>query len=109
MLVKAISLLLNHSVNLIIVLDSKDLYQTISTCRMATDRSIRGDVALVRYEFETRKASCMLWVPGKVNLSDFLTTRDRPPVNALQLDMFSDKLPFYFETLLARWSDQSTW
>ena len=105
---QAMSTLLNYTVDLTIVLDSKDLYDTISTCRLATDRSIRGDVALIRYEFETRKVSRMIWVPGKVNLSDPLRKRDSPIISSLQLPLFTGELPFNFKEFLARRSDRST-
>lgn len=105
---QAMSTLLNYPVDLTIVLDSKDLYDTIFTFRLPTDRSIRGDVALIRYEFETRKVSRMIRVPGKMNSSDPLTKQDSPLVSSLQLTLFSGELPFNFEDFLARRSDQST-
>ena len=54
-LVKTIEELLGTEVNLRVVADSKDLFSTLSTCRLATDRSIRGDISSIRFEFATKK------------------------------------------------------
>ncbi len=48
LLVKAYERLLNVGINLLIAVDSKDLYDTLSSCRKATDRSIRSDVSVRR-------------------------------------------------------------
>ncbi len=72
-LVNAYRQLLNIEIDLLIAVDSKDLYDTLSTCRNATDRSTRADVSVIRYEFETKNVSRMIWVSGKSNLADPLT------------------------------------
>ena len=57
-LAKAAEELIGTEVKLSIVVDSKDFFSTLSTCRMASDRSIRGNVSAIRFEFATKK--CVL-------------------------------------------------
>lgn len=49
---KAFSVLFGFTVPLIIVIDSKDLYTSLSTQRNSIDRSIRADVNIIRFDFE---------------------------------------------------------
>lgn len=53
LLKKAYSELINVEVKLIVCVDSKDLFTSLSTQRLSLDRSIRGDVSSIRFEFET--------------------------------------------------------
>lgn len=48
----------------------------MSTQRVSIDRSIRGDVSSIRFEFQVGKVSEFSWVPGKLNISDVLTKPD---------------------------------
>ena len=107
-IVQAYESVLNMKLDLVIVVDSKDLYDTISTCRLATDRSIRGDISLMRYDFETHKITRMVWIKGSTNLSDPLTKRDSPLMNSLQLLLYTGKLPLSFDVKLSRDSNRST-
>ncbi len=88
LLVKAYEELLQIQTDLLIAVDSKDLYDTLSTCRNATDKSIRADVSVIRYEFETQNVNRMIWVSGKSNLADPLTKPNSPLANPLQLMLF---------------------
>ena len=54
---RAYALLLDVDVDLIVALDSKDLYSSLSTQRKSIDRSVRSDVNFIRYQFETRQAN----------------------------------------------------
>lgn len=45
--------LLGTPVGIIIVVESMDLFNTISASHLPAHRSIRGDVATLRYDFET--------------------------------------------------------
>lgn len=47
-------LLLDISIGLIVVVDSKDLYTSLSTQRNCVDRSIRADVNCIGLDFETK-------------------------------------------------------
>ena len=64
-LVKALEELLGTEVKLWIVVDYKDLFSTLLTRRLATDRSIRGDVSSLRFEFSTKNVSSMMWALEK--------------------------------------------
>ena len=62
-------------IDFIVVLDSKDLFDTLSTCRNTTGRSVRADISVIPIEFETCVVSRMIWTPGKTNLADPLSKR----------------------------------
>lgn len=94
--------------DLIVILDRNDLYDTISTCRRATDCSVRGDVALIRYYFEVRSIMRMVWFLGSANLADPLTKTDSPLTNALLILLYSGKLPCDFSVSKSRHSVLST-
>ena len=95
--------------DLIVVLDSKDLYTSLSTQRKSIDRSVRADVNYIRYQFEISNANRICWIPGRLNLADPGTKPDSPLIHcikglsgfdkacqALQLLLFSGILPFGF-------------
>lgn len=65
--------LLGMAVKLQVCVDSKDLYSTLSTQRNSVDRSIRGDVGAVRFDFMTGLVDKITWIPGKANLADVLS------------------------------------
>eukprot|EP00171_Calliarthron_tuberculosum_P023065 IDg23065t1 len=94
------SILTNSNVNLRIVVDSKDLFDTISTRRLPVDRSIRGDVASLRYDFEVKNISKMLWISGKLNLADPLTKKDSPLQQTLQLVLYTGKLVGDYQSII---------
>ncbi len=96
-LVKAYEELLNVHIDMLVAVDSKDLSGTLSTCRNATDRSIRADVSALRYEFEIRNISRMIRVAGKLNLADPLTKPSSPLCNSLQILMYSSAIPMDFK------------
>ena len=99
MLKRTLSLLLGLFVELIVIIDSKDLYNSLSTQRQSIDHSVRADVNFIRYEFEVCNADRICWVPGRLNLLDPGTKHDSPLTQSLQLLMFSGKLPFDFPEL----------
>jgi len=73
-------------------LDSKDLFTSLSTQRNSIDRSIRGDVSCIRFEFQTGNVERISWIPGKLNLADPLTKKDSPLTDMLQLSLFTGRL-----------------
>ena len=107
-LAKAYEELIGVQTELWIILDSKDLYETLTTCRNATDRSVRGDVSLIRYEFETQNVSRMIWIPGSTNLADPGTKPNSSLSQALQLMLFTGEIPFSFDSIQVQESDQFT-
>ena len=100
--------ILGMCVNLYNVVDSKDLYTTLSTCRNSLDKSIRGDVGLIRYEFEKKQVSKMIWVPGSTNLADPVTKPNSPLCSALQLLLFEGEIPICFDQAEVRDSSAQT-
>lgn len=67
---KAISLayseLMDMEIKFKLCVDSRDLFTSLSTQRNSIDRSIRGDVACITYEFETGTVESISWIPGKI-------------------------------------------
>ena len=75
-----------------LIVDSKDLWDTVSTCHLPTDRSIRSDIALLRYYYETKKIDRMIWVPGSLNLAEPLTKWNSLLTRDLQLLLLTGEL-----------------
>lgn len=88
----AYSQILNMNIPVRLCVDSKDLFTSLSTQRNSIDRSIRGDVASIRYEFQVGNVRQISWIPGKLNLADVLTKKDSPLTDALQLTLFTGRL-----------------
>ena len=107
LLVSSLELILNTKINLTVAIDSKDLYNSLSTCRTPTDKSIRGDVSLLRYNFETRKLHKVVWLPGTVNPADVLTKLNSGLVDTVQLLLFDGYLPIDLSKSEARNTTQS--
>lgn len=61
---EALCELLSAEVPLTIAADLKDLYNSLSPRGVALDKSIRADINVIRYEFETRMIHQLVWVPG---------------------------------------------
>ena len=93
----AYSEILNIDVRVHLCVDSKNLFTSLSTQRNSVDRSIRGDVACIRFEFQVGNLDQITWIPGKTNLADALTKRDSPLTDALQLTLFSGLLNISYE------------
>lgn len=81
--------LLNMEIQVMVVLDPKDLFTTLSTCRRSVDRSIRENVNVIRFEFETQKVNPISWIPGKLKTAYPLTKTNSQLTDALLLTMFS--------------------
>ena len=85
--------LVGIEVELNIIVDSKDLFTSLSTCRVPEDKSIRADVQLIRYCFETKKIENIIWIPGAVNPADPLTKKDSPILESLQIMLYQGEIP----------------
>ena len=96
---KAYSELLDMEIKLRIAVDSKDLFTSLSTQRNSIDKSIRGDVSCIRFEFQTGAVDTISWIPGQANLADPLTKKDSCLTDALQLTLFTGRLRFNFEEI----------
>jgi len=102
----AMTRLLGINVELIVIVDSKDLYTSLSTQRNSIDRSIRADVNVIRFEFETNSVNEMVWVPGSLNLADPGTKPDSPLTQPLQLLMHTGMIPIDLNRQESRRTDQ---
>lgn len=55
--------------------DSKCLFDTITTLHESTEYRLRPTVQRMRNSFESNELECMRWIPGKLNVADALTKR----------------------------------
>lgn len=55
--------------------DYKGLFTLLCTQRLSIERSIRGDVGSIRFEFQTGMVPNISWIPGKINTADGLSKR----------------------------------
>ena len=94
-------------VHLYVIVDSKDLYDSLSTCRTPEDKSIRADVQLLLYNFETHQLNKLIWIPDNANSADALTKRDFALCETLQLMLFDGTVPITFDISAFRSSDAS--
>lgn len=108
LLAKTYHRLFGIEIDLMLAVDSNDLYETISTCRVSTDKSIRADISVIRYEFETHNLNCMVWIPGRANLADPLTKPDSPLCLPLQLTLHCGELSLDHAECKMRRSTQCT-
>ena len=93
----AYSEIFNMEVDLKIFVDSKDLFTSLSTQRLSIDRSIRGDVGSIRFEFQTGAVQSVSWIPGKINMADVLTKKDSALTDMLTLCLYTGKIPIDFQ------------
>lgn len=103
----ALGVLLKAEIPVIVVVDSKDLFDSLTSCHVPEDKCIRADVQLIRYYFETQKVNKMLWIPGSLNLAHPLTKKDSRLTDALQLLLFDGSLPFDFPRIEERCSERN--
>lgn len=76
--------------------DLKDLFTFLSTQSLSIDRYKREDVGSIRFEFQTGSVHNISWIPGKINLPDFLTTKTSPLNDVFQLVMSTGKAPINY-------------
>ena len=104
----AMQAVLQIPIELILVVDSKDLFDSLTSCRNATDRAIRGDVSVIRYDFETKAVNKVIWIPGSCNLSDPMTKLNSALAQSLQLLLVGGEIPMDIDKSEERESDLST-
>lgn len=59
-----------------IMVDSKALFETITTLHQGDDYRLRGTVARMRDLFESQELNSLRWIPGIMNVADALTKRN---------------------------------
>lgn len=77
------SCLLRLSVPLIILLDSCDLFNSLSTPRNSTNKSIREDVICTKQKYKMGHANEVVCIPERVSLADPGTETDSLLTRAL--------------------------
>ena len=92
MISHAFSEIMNMNIGVHLCVDSKDLFTSLSTQRNSIDRSIRGDVASIRFEFQVGNVNKISWIPGKINLADPLTNKDSQLTDALLVFMYEHQV-----------------
>ena len=91
-----VSTIIGVNVKLLVATDSKDLFNSLSTQRNSIDKSIRADVNLIRFEYETHSVNTVVWIPGKTNRADPGTKRDSPLTDVLLLMLYTGIIPIDF-------------
>lgn len=85
--------------SLVLAFDSCNFITSLSPKLNSVEKSIRVDVNVIGHEFERRRVCKIIWVSGKVNLSDPATKIDSPLVDVLCLTLQDGSLPFSFPAL----------
>ena len=92
------------------------MYSSLSTCHVSEDTSIRGDLALIRYDFERNFINDMLWIPGIDPELEYVIQEGGPfgelsreiiPIAFLNLVQVSQISPHLFSMLKAAYSIDS--
>lgn len=60
-----------------LIVDSKALFDTITTLHEAHEYRLRRTVTMLRDAFESGQLNCLRWLNGKYNIADALTKRNR--------------------------------
>lgn len=60
-----------------LIVDSKALFDTISTLHEAHEYRLRKTVTMLRDAFESGELDCLRWLNGKHNIADALTKRNQ--------------------------------
>ena len=102
------SLLMATPIQLVIIVDSKDLYTSLSTHRNSIDKSVRADVNVIRFEYEMGNVDQICWLPGSLDFADPATKTDSLLCQSLQLLMHSGKIPLDLSRQKSRRNDRST-
>lgn len=70
--------LCDSPIELIIAVDSKDLYSALRVQGLSTDKLMPGDIKVIRYELETFAVLTLIWISGKLTLAEIGTNFDIP-------------------------------
>lgn len=60
-----------------LILDSKALFDTITTLHESREYRLRRTVSRIRHSFESRELDVVRWLPGRENVADALTKRNK--------------------------------
>lgn len=77
----------NTTIPLVIPLDSRDPFTSLSTQRNRAEKSICCDVNVERHEFQRKFIDHISWIPDMENLPEPGTKRDSPLIDVLPVIM----------------------
>lgn len=60
-----------------LIVDAKALFDTITTLHESREYRLRRTVSRIRHSFESRELDVVRWIPGRENVADTLTKRNR--------------------------------
>ena len=80
----AFLVILKTAIPTTLIVDSKDLFDSLSPCHVSEDRSIRANVQLIKYFYATKQLDRVIWIPGFKSLGNPLTKKDSPLTDVLQ-------------------------
>ena len=60
-----------------LLVDSKSLFETITTLHNSGDYRLRKTVARMRDSFESQELNVLRWIPGTENYADAMTKRNQ--------------------------------
>lgn len=106
-IVKVYKLLLQVKLDLVITVNSKDLYTTLTAQRQSVDRPIRGDVGVLRFEVDVKNVSKVAWIPGKLNPADIGTKLDSQLTLVIAQMLATGRIPFSTDRTISCSSDDS--
>ena len=84
---------MEHQLNV----DSRALYDTITTLHESIDYCLRQTVQRIRDSFESRDLNVLRWLPGQQNIADALTKYDLNQFRHLNYVCTSGKLKYSLE------------
>lgn len=87
----ALQQIFNVKISLCELVDSKVLYNSLSTQRGSVDKSIRGEVNSIRFIYETA-LDIMGWIKGSCNPADIGTKPNSPLIEAVILMLATGKI-----------------
>lgn len=94
-------------VRLAFYVESKGVSTSLSTLCALKDKSVRGDVQIIRYFFETKRLDSKMCILGKSNICDALTKKYSALTEPIQNLMFAGKLPISMKAATLTDSNQS--
>ena len=66
----AISVHIGQKLQLVVITDSKYLFNSLATQIISIDKSFRADLNVIRFEYETHAVITVGWIPGKIDPAD---------------------------------------
>lgn len=79
-----LSVIFETPIRLALLVDSMDLYKSLSSQRHTTDKSVRSDVNAIRFYYETT-VDLFRWIKGIYNPADVGTNLNSPLIETYAL------------------------